>query len=64
MKVHVEGTYVVVELPGGEKVRESSVTALLMYDLWRQKLGEDRNAELVKKIKGRIVAARREGVGE
>lgn len=65
MKVNVEGTFVVVDCGKEGRVRESSVSALLLADIWKMMMmaneipAGDVNAALVRKIEGRIVKARR-----
>lgn len=53
MKVVVEGNQVVVTLPNGHKVRESSVTAVILAAIWDKLSIEDRNAALIRLMEKR-----------
>lgn len=74
-RVYVDGTCTVVEMDNGHKIREGSVTALLLADIRERMIGEAQaeglralglnpNVQLIKKVEGRIISARVKKDGE
>lgn len=67
-RVYVDGTCTVVEMDNGHKIREGSVTALLLADIRERMIGEalglNPNVGLIRKIEGRVVSVRVKKDGE